>query len=285
MSTLEARRLTRSSAVAQPVTESQPRYGWLVAAMALMLLVSLIVFFILVLKNSEKFPVNHVDVLGTLDFADRAALTAVVQSHTRKGFYRLNIDELRADVEDFEWVNYARISRVWPSRITVEVEEHEPAARWNSDSLISKRLVVFKPPQLQPGSDNYQEWQRVFQALPLLRGTPGRQSALLDDYRVYEQLIADRGLKLMRLDEDDRRSQTLELSNKLIVRLGYEQHALRLDRFLDVYPRLSENNEQVAAVALSFDMRYSNGFALGRLRDRVADKEPTMVNTISKRWK
>lgn len=242
---------------------------WTVAALGLTIVVAVCVLLSRAVQDPERFPVNHVDVLGTLDYADRTALMKAVQKHTVQGFYALKIDVLRADVERFAWVDKARVSRVWPARITVDVEEHEPAGRWNNSSLISKQLKVFNPPQLRSDSENYQQWRQVFQSLPQLRGTPGRQAALLGNYRLYQQQLAAINLNLALLDEDDRHSQTLVLSNNVTVQLGYEHHLLRMDRFMDVYPRLADQfaDDISESTALSFDMRYSNGFSLGRVSE------------------
>jgi len=44
------------------------------------------------------------------------------------------------------------------------------------------------------------------------------------------------------------------------VRLGLKDIELRMERFMDVYERIAEQNP---GMTLSFDMRYSSGFALG----------------------
>ncbi|MFK7893936.1 MAG: cell division protein FtsQ/DivIB [Granulosicoccus sp.] len=222
------------------------------------------------LNDPARFPVNRVDILGTLDFADRVELSTAVQRYTTRGFYGLDIGQLRADVEKFAWVDRARVTRVWPAKVVVDVEEHEPAARWNQNSLISKRLKVFEPPQLRPETDNYGKWQQVFAPLPQLRGTPGRQAALLDSYRAYAQELSMLGLTLAILNEDDRRAQTLVFSNEVVLHLGSEKHEQRMESFVSVYPKFSRlaAAEPQGFPALKFDMRYSNGFAVGRVSDR-----------------
>lgn len=242
-----------------------PQTRWKIAGLGLMLLICAGYWLTQAAQDPERFPVSHVDVLGTLDYTDRNLLMATVQEHTKQGFYGLDIDHLRTRVEQFEWVDMARVSRLWPATITVEVEEHEPAARWNNDSLISKRLEVFRPPQLQAQSQDYRQWQRVFEPLPQLLGNAGRQSELLDDYRLYEKQLSELDLSLTLLQEDDRRSQKLVIDNAITVRLGYEEQELRMFRFLDVYPRLALQFAETDWVESppGFDMRYSNGFALG----------------------
>lgn len=266
MSTLLARSAMQGAVIPAQNIQDTPAIGWKLSLVGVCFILTICFFAAQLLQDPKRFPVDHVNVLGTLDFANRAELKASVHNHTADGFYGLDIDQLRVEVERFAWVDRARVSRVWPSRITVEVEEHEPAARWNDQGLISKKLTVFSPPQLHPESESFREWQRVFEPLPLLSGSPGRQAALLDDFRLYEQQLSSIGLQLAQLSEDDRRSQTLESVSGVIVRLGYENHRLRMDRFIDVYLQLASDlaHEGSEKTALTFDMRYSNGFALGR---------------------
>lgn len=220
-------------------------------------------------QDSSRFPVTNVDVLGTMDYADRNVFKNLIHKHTEQGFYGMNIDELRDSLEQNAWIARVRISRVWPSRITIEVEEHEPAARWNDDHLIGKQLSLFKPHQLDRQSSEFDRWSEVFRDLPQVLGAAGRHEVLLDAYRSYDEQLTLFDLSLSLLEEDDRLSQTLVLSNGVTVRLGLEQHELRMQRFLDVYERIAEKTaEQTEEQPLSFDMRYSNGFALGATDDK-----------------
>ncbi len=241
---------------------------WSIGAIGLILLVALSVFGSRLAQDPDRFPVTNVDILGTVDYEDRDALIAVVQEFTGAGFYSLDIDSVRRAVDELPWVAHARVSRVWPSRIEVRVEEHEPTARWNDDSLISKRLELFTPPQLQLDNPRYAQWSEVFSTLPLISGAPGRHGVLLDTFRDYEARLARVGLTIGVLNEDSRGSQTLELSDQVTVKLGYEKRDLRLNRFLDVYDRLAGSastsiDNESSRGPTTFDMRYSNGFALG----------------------
>lgn len=211
------------------------------------------------LDDPARFPVTNVDIMGTLDYADREALQGQIARIAGQGFYALDIDGLHSEVESFPWVAGARISRVWPGRVSVEVEEHEPAALWNQHELIAKSEVLLEPPQLKRDSARFLEWQRVFDALPRLSGATGRESAVLEAYREYSLDLERFGVSLKSLAEDERRSQTLTLSNDVVVKLGYEERRFRLDRFLDVFERLVTPLDGRRA---EFDMRYSNGFAL-----------------------
>ncbi len=246
-----------------PVSKEPMSMGlrWSIAILGLVCVVSLVVFLKDTLADPTRSPVTNVDVNGTLDYTDREQLRVLVEQHTVLGFYGLDVDDVRDSVETLPWVAKAHIRRVWPGRLMVTIEEHEPAARFNDDALISKGLEMFKPPQLQKDNPQYSEWRASFASLPRLSGSEGRHEFVLDAYRRYELALMPFGVTVNALIEDERRSQTLELANDVTVRIGYESHELRLQRFIDVYERLVVPLQGQAA---RFDMRYSNGFALSK---------------------
>lgn len=212
-------------------------------------------------SDPTRFPVMNVDVAGTLDYTDRDSLRGRIELHTQRGFYGMDVDAIRESVETMPWVARAHVRRVWPARLTVSVEEHEPAARYNDNALISKSMELFIPPQLSKDNPQYSEWRRNFAGLPRLQGADGRHEFVLDAYRNYERALLPYGASIKALIEDERRSQTIELSNDVTVRIGYESHELRLQRFIDVFDRLVV---PLAGQPAKFDMRYSNGFAMSK---------------------
>lgn len=245
--------LPRRAARIAPVTR------WSIGMLGLLLLVCAGFALSRHAHDSERFPVSNVDVLGTLDYADRTELRARVASHVEDGFYGLDVDDIRATVETLPWIASARVRRVWPARLSIEIDEHEPVARWRDNGIVSTRVALLEPPQLAPNDPRHAEWLRLFDALPRLSGGDGRHADVLADFNRYTRVLAPLGVEIKVLDEDDRLSQTLVLSNAITVRLGYDERDQRLARFVDVYERLVPPLDGRAA---RFDMRYSNGFAL-----------------------
>ncbi len=236
-----------------------PLTRFMIGLLGFIMVLTLIAMGSEVMKDPRVFPVSNVDVLGTLDYTDRAALSTQVGEHVGKGLLALDIDQVRSDVESLPWVAAAHVRREWPARLTIAIEEHEPAARWNNDGLVSKRHEMFLPPQLKLDSAQHMKWQEHFTNLPRLSGASGRHDAVLDDYRHYEEKLATIGLSIVSLDEDDRLSQTLELSDRVMVKLGYENQRERLQNFIAVHDRLVTASD--AGQSLRFDMRYKNGFS------------------------
>lgn len=236
-------------------------FRWSIGILGLIIIVAGGMYISGFASDPERFPVTNVDVQGTLDYTDRVALREHIERHTQTGFYGMNVDAIRNDVESMPWVSDAHVRRVWPGRLMVTVEEHEPAARFNDDMLVSKSMELFKPAQLDKDNPDYYQWRRSFSDLPRLAGAQGRHESVLDAFRNYELALKPFNVKVKALLEDQRRSQTLELANDITVNIGYESHELRLQRFIDVYERLVVPLEGQPA---RFDMRYSNGFALSK---------------------
>jgi cell division septal protein FtsQ len=61
--------------------------------------------------------------------AARGALTG--------GFVSADLEALRSAVQGLAWVDRARVQRLWPDRIRIEVVEQQAAARWGEDGLLA----------------------------------------------------------------------------------------------------------------------------------------------------
>lgn len=237
----------------------QPATRWMIGTLGFAVLLAGCSLLYRLTGDAVRFPVNEVEVLGTLDYTDRDGLRELVVEQTRNGFYRLNIDAIRRNVVKLPWVAEAHVRRVWPDRLSIDVVEHEPTARWNDTALISKRFELFNPPQLAQDNVQRAEWLVFFSRFPQLEGSPGRHESVLSNYRTMQVYLQPYAVGIDALIEDSRRSQTVHLDNNVSVRLGVHDIEERMQRFIDIYQRLVEPLEGRAA---SFDMRYTNGFAL-----------------------
>jgi len=236
-----------------------PRARVGVGSLGILALIAMTAWVVVITGDARRFPLNEVEVLGTLDYTDRGELRELVVRQTLNGFYRLDIDAIRKDVIRLPWVAEAHIRRLWPDRLNIDVIEHEPAARWNDDGLISKKFEMFKPPQLADDSIQRAEWLAYFSRFPQLEGAVGRHESVLSNYRTMQVYLEPFEVAVEALIEDERRSQTLVLSNNVSVKLGLTDLEERMQRFVSIYQRLVAPLEGRAA---NFDMRYTNGFAM-----------------------
>ncbi len=240
-----------------PIPKIRYVYRAILLVFLLVFLYSLQIF----LNDAVRFPVVRVEVGGQIRFVNKPQLMQIVKKHTQKGFFGLNIEEIREEIVSLAWVKNAYVRRVLPDRLHVNIIERKASLQWNDTGLIDGSGVVYYPPQLREGSEDTIQWQARFSHLPHLRGIDERSGYLQERFKEYNGLLNTSGLKLLGLYEDGRRSQTLLLNDNITVRLGYEQTGQRLRRFEKLYSKYVAKS---SASNLQFDMRYTNGFTVAR---------------------
>lgn len=203
------------------------------------------------LTDAQRFPVTDVQVAGELRHVDRTHVRAVVNEFLGDGFFNFKAQRLAAAlVDQVPWVAAARINRLWPGGIRVDVMEHAPIARWNDDYLLSERGILFEPRNI--GSD-------VVQLLPRLYGPQGLHQRVINDYRRYRHIMHETAAKITAVRLDERGAWRLEFDNRFELLLGQAEVERRLQRFTRAFTSLLQLR---SADILSVDMRYQHGFSV-----------------------
>ncbi|MDE2234025.1 MAG: cell division protein FtsQ/DivIB [Gammaproteobacteria bacterium] len=178
--------------------------------------------------------------------AVRAALLPALQG---KGFFSVNVAQLRKDVLAVPWVASAAVRRSWPHTLYIDITEELPVARWNGNGLMDAQGRVF-------AQSAAASWAK----LPVLNGTEGNEQDVLAEFNDLNSQLTAHGLAMLQLTVDARGDSSVSLNDGIQVRLGRSDALQRLQRFLAVaLPTLSSRLAAVAYV----DMRYTNGFAVG----------------------
>ena len=198
----------------------------------------------------SAFEYREVIVTTPLARTNGAHLEAVIRSELRGTFFTLNLDAARASLSRVPWVRSVALRRQWPRRLTIEVDEHEPLARWNDSGLVNTRGEVF-----------YANWAGD---LPEFAGPEGQSQAMAERYREWRQVLAPLALDVKAVTLSARGGWQLRAADAegaLTVDLGRDDVAGRLARFIAVYQRtiavLARTGKRVTHV----DLRYRNGFA------------------------
>ncbi|MCX8145962.1 MAG: cell division protein FtsQ/DivIB [Azovibrio sp.] len=190
-----------------------------------------------------------------LQYVHPLELEEVLQGRVRGNFLSLSLDGVRDALESLPWVRKAQVRRVWPNRLVVRLEEHQPAARWgdSGQEWVNTYGEVFAASLPEAGRAG----------LPLLKGPPGTAAQLLSRYGELRAALQPLGLKPVAVLLSSRLAMSLQLDNGMVLALGREQSrspaSLRLKRFIDIYPAMVAGREPRPATV---DLRYPNGFAL-----------------------
>jgi len=165
------------------------------------------------LSDAVRFPVSRVEVGGEVLFLDKTRLINLTKKHTSKGFFTLNIDEIKREILAMPWVSSVQIRRYFPDRLLIDIEERKAVIQWNDNALISSEGVPFYPHQLREDNDELTYWHDYFSSWPHLRGDDTRVDEILIAYMSYQQKLKVYKLNVSGVSEDDRHSQILLLKD------------------------------------------------------------------------
>jgi cell division protein FtsQ len=209
---------------------------------------------VMLLKLGLDQPVRSIVIDGTFQRVSSVEVEQAARAALTGGFVSADLVALRKSVEALAWVDRARVQRLWPDRIRIEVVEQQAAARWGEDSLLNTRGELFASGV-----------RHVPPELPHLDGPDGTEWQVAQRYLAIQQRLDDEGLRIAALKLDARGAWEFGLSNGVSVRLGRRQVDERIERFMQVGAKVIAGR---AADIDYLDMRYSNGFSVGWRKNR-----------------
>ena len=211
----------------------------------------------------SAFEFREVVVTTPLARTSGGHLESVIRSELSGTFFTMNLDAARASLARVPWVRSVALRRQWPRRLEIEVDEHEPFARWNDTALVDTRGEVFVA--------NYAG------ELPDFNGPDGQAALMTARYREWAALLTPLALRLRALRLSARGGWQLRAEDDggpLTLDVGRDDVAGRLARFLAVYPRTMGVLARAGTHVDHVDLRYRNGFAarLPGFREKSARK-------------
>ncbi len=177
-----------------------------------------------------------------------------------KGFFAIDLDEVRAAVAKLPWVERAEARKRWPDTIDLVIYERQPYARWGADRLVSRSGGLFTV----AGTEG-------LQGLPLLSGPDDRLDDVLEFYADCVKEFSGSGLVIDAVTLSSRGGWKLDIASGAVIAVGRDDAKQHLARFLDVWPSLVGAHPEAPAY---IDLRYENGFAL---RWQVPQPIPSVV--------
>jgi cell division protein FtsQ len=213
------------------------------------------------LSDPWRFPLSVVEVKGDFRYLDRQQLQAAVVPYATGGFFTVDVAAIRTAAEQLPWVHKARVRRIWPETLRLQIEEQQPVALWGEHGFLNKGGEPFVP-----------EATDISLALPSLAGPDGQELKVLENFQQVAEILAPLGIKVTRMELDNRRAWHLQLDNAVLLELGRADAWQRLQRFVRAYPSIFAGRlDDLQHV----DLRYSNGFS-------VYWKQAILENTAGK---
>lgn len=197
---------------------------------------------------ADRWPVRYLQVEAEYNHVSAEQIGAAATTQLGKGFFALDLDDVRAAVARLPWVASVEARKRWPDTLVLQVRERAPFARWGANRLIDRDGAVFTV----PGGD-------ALQGLPQLDGPDDARAQVVGFYSDLVHRLSGSGMVLSGVSLNPRGSWTLTLANGAQIALGHKQADTRLTRFLAVLPQLTAAHPNGFQHA---DLRYSNGFAV-----------------------
>lgn len=195
----------------------------------------------------DRWPMRRLAVTGAFEQVDEAAVREAVLPHVQRGFFAVDLDEVRADVAALPWVEQVEVRKRWPDRLEVSLAEHTPIARWADGRMLSEEGLLFAAPA------------GAGAGLPLFDGPEDRAGELMSFHSLARPLFLPLGLRVEQVRLSARGSWQLVLDDGTQIEAGRGEPQARLERFARMLPQLRQDPARRVARA---DLRYTNGFAI-----------------------
>jgi cell division protein FtsQ len=200
------------------------------------------------LTRSDVLAIETVQIEGEFRYLSKQHLKENALPHVSGGFFSVNLERIRNRLLELPWVEDASIRRQWPNALNIRVMEKKPVAYWGDKQLLSSKAVLFEP-----------ETADANMGLPKLSGPLGQHRNMLMELGRMQAWLADTGLSISRVNQDERRSWTLVMTSGMELRLGRKYQHERLLRFVEVFTgKLMKKKQNIKHI----DMRYTNGLAV-----------------------
>ena len=230
--------------------DEDDRKGYVIAILSLLLVAAVITGAgYWAVQQKDVLPVKKIQVVSKLKQVNQGELQNIIAPMVDSGLLGIDVEQIRADLEQIAWVDKADVRIVWPDGIRIQINEQAPIARWGKDALLNARGEVFTP-KLEKGQ---------FSNLAQLNGPKGQQRKVINQYLLFREVLQGRGIQIAAITLDERRSWSIETGQGVKLRFGKGEIQEKMSRFLKGYDKkLAGQFGQVAYV----DLRYTNGFAV-----------------------
>lgn len=196
--------------------------------------------------------ITTINVEGGLAHVTQADIEKAIPALIGSSFLMSDLDGIKSKIEALPWVEYATVSKVWPSGISLKIEEQVAVSYWNESALINKSGVIFQPEYVN----------RDF-GLPVLLGDslegPAMRIEMLTVLMRLQELLSGYKLRVAQLELKPRGVWDILLGNGISVALGAQPLEDKVHRLGAIFTQGSGIDLDTIK---RIDARYPNGVAV-----------------------
>jgi cell division protein FtsQ len=216
-------------------------------ALAFIVFISLLFISANKFKSAQYFPIHNVKIFG-VQHLEHADVQKLVSPLIDSGFFLVDVDKIKERLLQLPWVAQVVVRRIWPDMVVVAINEKNPVALWNDNSLLSSAGELFTPAiKTYPAG------------LPQLAGPAGEQILMAQYYAKMSSVLTPLHCKITRLELSPAMAWSLTLNNGTKLSVGHKDILTRLNHFVKVYPKIV--GDRISDVEY-IDLRYPNGMAV-----------------------
>lgn len=238
--------------------------------LALLAVLAMVVGVVVWVVQRPYFAIDRIQIEpfqeGSLSYVSAASVRATIAGRVSGNFFTIDLDETRGLLETVPWVRHARIRRVWPDTLRVQLEEQQPLALWNEDQMINTWGEAFRANLGELPDDA---------RLPRFHGPENSERLVVQRYAELARWFAPLNVSVREITLSPRYAWSVALSDGVRLSLGRDpaadvadphgrsgaqSFATRIQRFVQAWPVLAQRVEGRAIE--SADLRYANGFAI-----------------------
>lgn len=206
------------------------------------------------------FNIKELVVTGMRGSADISHQQAKIVKHQlmpriKGNFFTVDLGTVQQLFQDNPWVRHVVVRRVWPNRLWVVVEEHQPVAKLNDDLLVNVYGELFLG--VLKGAD---AWQN----LPQFYGDKDDIDTIQTHFHLLNQWLSPKKLSVRQLYFSERRAWTAVLSNNIVLEIGRDDLQPNIEMRINRWVNTWATAQQAASLKpySRIDLRYPNGYAV-----------------------
>ncbi|MBS1269122.1 MAG: Cell division protein FtsQ [Gammaproteobacteria bacterium] len=216
------------------------------------------------LMDPAAFAIRELSFEGEFNHLEPGTLRRRVEQTVDANYFAIDLETIERAAESLDWVQRARVRRIWPDGLHIAVREHRLIARWGNDAWLNDEGEVVRVSVSRQAEELR------------LAGPNGHAEKVLRQAREWSAGLGGVGLELKALTLNERRAwyavvSSPETGTLFSVALGRDGVGGRFRRFVKAFRALpGEKLQRIGHV----DARYPNGIAL-RLKPSMNSEDST----------
>ena len=197
------------------------------------------------LFNDQK--VREVVTIGNIEYSNQKILYDKLNQLIGQEIYKINLRNLKKNLENDSWIKYAQISIQKPDILDIEIIEFQPVYIWNNDVyidqegeiIISKKMPIQDILKLSSNISDHKETYQIFIKIQTIL-------SLIN----LNVLQVERDLDLLKI-----------YTNKYNFLVSFGIFERKLKEFVTIYDQFSSKSKNLRDIK-NIDLRYPTGFAV-----------------------